>query len=258
MNNIFVKLAGGLGNQLFQIAAGYAYSKRYNTELFLDCSEWSGSQGNHPTTYKNTLYSKLKFGNAPDKSFEYSEKRFNYDGIPFTDGDLIIRGYFQSLKYFEECQEEVKNLFQLPIVNCDSKGLKNIVAAHIRRGDYVRHHDIHYICDEKYFVDTYKKYFSSDDYCKIHIYTDSPSMIHQEFGKYGSDFPYCVINTQNELQDLYMLGVYDNIICSNSSFSWWGSYLGCPKTKIFVPDIWFKNFENHDDVYRPNFTKIPV
>jgi hypothetical protein len=46
------------------------------------------------------------------------------------------------------------------------------------------------------------------------------------------------------------------LICSNSSFSWWASFIGVKKNKIIVPKIWFKNIQNHDDIYREEFTKI--
>ena len=61
MNNCFVKVGGGLGNQLFQVAAAYSYCKKYNKKLYIDISDWSASQGNNPTNYKDSIF----------KNFEY-------------------------------------------------------------------------------------------------------------------------------------------------------------------------------------------
>lgn len=253
MGNVYVKLVGGIGNQLFQIANGYSYSKKYGKELFLDCSGWSGSQGLHPTVYKNTLYSNFNFKQSSENSKDYTEQRFNYDEIPFICGDVNLIGYYQSKKYFEQFENEFKSLIQIPNIICNSESLIKTVALHIRRGDYLKYKNIHYVCDSKYFESAMDQYFPKTNGWNAHIYTDSPDFVLNEFK--NSNFDYNIITTSNELQDLYMLGVYKNMICSNSSFSWWGSYLGCDKSKIITPSRWFNNFEEHDDIYRTEFTK---
>ena len=57
----YIKLKGGLGNQLFQIAAAYAYSKKHNTTLHLDDSTWYGGQGKSGTEYKHTIFRNFQF-----------------------------------------------------------------------------------------------------------------------------------------------------------------------------------------------------
>lgn len=252
-NNCYISLAGGVGNQLFQIAAAYAYSVEHNKKLILDFSEWSGSQGNHPSIYKNTLYRKFEFGVHPEETKEYVEPCFNYSKIPVFTGDVNLRGYFQSFKYFKHVVSEFLSLIEVPKINCSSKRLENVVAWHVRRGDYLIHKDIHHVCTADYFLGAMKTFFPT---YKVHIYTDAPRFVVDEFKDIG--FEYNIIKTKNEIQDLYMLGVYDNIICSNSSFSWWGSLLGCKKSKIVVPNIWFKNFQDHNDIYRPDFIKYEI
>ena len=44
MRSIYVRLNGGLGNQLFQFAAGYALSKKINSSLYLDCQLYQISE----------------------------------------------------------------------------------------------------------------------------------------------------------------------------------------------------------------------
>jgi hypothetical protein len=48
---------------------------------------------------------------------------------------------------------------------------------------------------------------------------------------------------------------------SNSSFSWWGSYLNLNKNKkIYCPSVWFgpKGEKNYQDIYEDNWYKIEV
>ena len=39
------------------------------------------------------------------------------------------------------------------------------------------------------------------------------------------------LENDNELEDLYSLSQCDSVIMSNSSFSWWGAFLGEKKKK---------------------------
>ena len=67
------------------------------------------------------------------------------------------------------------------------------------------------------------------------------------------------LNNENELEDLYSLSQCDGIIMSNSSFAWWGTYLGKNKYKVVSPSIWF-NPSSPDlittDLYKDEWIKI--
>ena len=54
--------------------------------------------------------------------------------------------------------------------------------------------------------------------------------------------------------DLYLMSMCNNFICANSSFSWWGSYLGDSlKKKVIMPKDWFvNNIHDTSDLYPPN------
>jgi hypothetical protein len=252
MSNVYVSLVGGVGNQLFQIAAGYAYAKTYNKNLVLDTTRWTGSQGKHPDTYKNTLFKNFTFTtHHPRQHTEVFEKRFNFDPLPYFKGDVRLNGYFQSFKYFEHYKDEFLNLLEWPDVPVGWLASEN-VAFHIRRGDYIQHGHVHFICDKKYFSKQFEEF--SDPVHQMNVFTDDPDAVQVEFQ--GHNFN--IIQTNSELEDLRLMSLHDSIVCSNSSFSWWASLIGKQKEKIIVPDIWFKNFQQHDDIYRSDFTRIAV
>lgn len=241
MSECYVNVEGGLGNQLFQIAAGYAYCKKYGYDLFIDTLRWTAHQGNHPGEYSNTIF----------KNFEYKvglgTKNYNekipYEEIPYEDVPISINGYFQSMKYFEECVEDFKKELVLPEVNISFIKEKN-VAFHIRRGDYLQFQHIYGIGDT-YFKTQFEKF---KDY-QINVFTDSPEIVLKEF----EQFDFNLIQSSSEIKDLTLIAHHDNVVCSNSSFSWWGSLLGKKKDKIVVPDKWI-NGQDCSDIYRSNMT----
>ena len=68
----------------------------------------------------------------------------------------MIRGYFQSLKYFEEVQDDIIDMFS-PTNEVKKEIYKKYgditkrVSIHIRRGDYLKFPDIHPVCNENYY-----------------------------------------------------------------------------------------------------------
>jgi hypothetical protein len=250
MNNCFVKVGGGLGNQLFQVAAAYSYCKKYNKKLYIDISDWSASQGNNPTNYKNSIFKNFEyhFYSTPETT-QINEDDLVYKELPFYDGDVSLHGYFQSEKYFREYKQEFINLLNLPDVNKSFMEEQN-VAFHIRRGDYISYSHIYNVCNTDYF----NKQFKAFKNYQINVFTDSANIICEEFKNENFN----LIITNSELEDLTLMSLHTNIVCSNSSFSWWASLLGKRKDNIIVPNRWFNNLQNHYDIYRSEFTKIEV
>lgn len=249
MNTCYANVIGGVGNQLFIVAAGYAYAKKHNKKFAINVSNWNASQGKNAIEYKNTLFKNFNFEIPTNDAIVINEKRTNYDELPFYDSSVILSGYFQSFKYFEDVADEFISMLNLPNVNDNILKEKN-VAIHIRRGDYIQHANIHYVCNTEYFKNQLLKF----EGFQKHAFTDSLEYVSREFN--GSDFN--IIKSNSELLDLSFMSKHDNIICSNSSFSWWASLLGKPKKQIIVPDKWFLNYQPHEDIYRSDFIKVPV
>lgn len=248
MNTCYAKVIGGLGNQLFIAAAAYAYAKKYNMRFAIDASGWNANQGNHAQKYRDTIFKNFEFETAPSDGIQHiSELRFNYDELPSPVSSVALHGYFQSLKYFQHVKDEFISLLDLPNVNTDYIKPDN-VAIHMRRGDYLQFAHIHLVCGVDYFktqIDNFQGY-------QKNVFTDSPSYVQNELC--GVDVN--ILTFPTDLLDLAHMSQHDNIVCSNSSFSWWASLLGKKKNRIIVPDRWFNNFQNHDDIYRDDFIKV--
>lgn len=233
-NMISCNLKGGLGNQLFQIAATYALARKNNDVCGFNLSE---------NKYKHNILSKINhIENFKPFGF-YDEVSFNYNKIKYNK-NMILNGYFQSEKYFLDFKESVLDLFV--ISDNDIKAVekqlpigKSITSVHVRRGDYLKHSDVYHLCDIDYFKmamelvgNSFFIFISDDiDWC-VKNFGDNANCF---FPKFDSD-----------ILDFTLMTICDSNIICNSTFSWWGSYLN-RNSKIFAPKKWF-NFKGPQDV----------
>lgn len=247
MNNCYVNVMGGIGNQLFQIAAGYAYAKKWDKRLIINTAHWSASQGKHPDTYRNTIFKNFEYGAYHTRDIVgIHQKRFNYDELPFQHGSVALNGYFQSLKYFEEYKDEFISLLNMPSGDIRKISGDVLVGFHIRRGDYLKYSNIHYICNTEYFnhfFDIFTPFRSTRGY-KILVFTDSPNHISKEF----ENMDFNIIQSESDVKELAFMSQCDIIVGSNSSFSWWASLIG--GKECYFPSKWFGDGREHQDIYR--------
>ncbi len=70
-----------------------------------------------------------------------------------------------------------------------------------------------------------------------------------------------IVEGLEDYEELWSISFCQNNIMSNSSFSWWGSYLNKNNNKkVFVPSIWFgpNGEKNYQDIYEKEWIKINV
>ncbi len=245
---VTVQIKGGIGNQLYQIAAVYSHAKTHNLQFVLNFNlEFGAMQGTHPKLYADTFYKNFE---TIDTLFNIAarEPSFMYKPLPFLgiENDVVYDGYFQSWKYFQNLDRDTLNRvfeFEDKIVKKVDKGLtslkekygvERVVGVHIRRGDYLKNPQIFNIVKRDYY-DRAKEIFGKDAlflYC-----TDDLPRVKKEF---TFDERNVLANGESEMEDLCVLSQCDDIIMANSSFSAWGGYLGKEKGKIICPKKWFE------------------
>ncbi len=246
-------LDGGLGNMLFQISAGYAHSLRINSKFFLLKSsknfrenyfdqmssqvskEYAKKTVLSWEKYKNNIFSKIPI--HPHENLELVKQGcFKYNPIPLKN-NIIIEGFFQSEKFFKDFENEIKDLFTFSddLMENNKKKLKlsqkKKVGIHFRR--YKLMADILPPMPWVYYEYALKK-FDSTKY-DFFIFSDDIDDVAKNFDIRKFNF----LENNNELEDLYCLSQCDSIIMSNSTFSWWGAWLGKKKEKVIVPPFWF-------------------
>lgn len=238
---------GGLGNQLFEVITGYFLAKTNNDVYGLNPNlHREYGQGNHIRTYIDSIFKNIDKTDYQSKNF-YKEPQFNYSEIKYNQ-DLLLDGYFQSEKYFLKRKNEINELLEF---KCN-EDTTNICVIHIRTGDYIHQPNFN-VVTPKYFDSAINYVLSINPDIQFKIISDNNSFANRYI---PNSINYEFVSS-NELQDLKTLSECDFAIISNSSFSWWGSYLG--KNKITIaPSTWFKVNYDISDVYRNDMIKIEI
>lgn len=274
---------GGLGNQLFQLAYGeslkiahnnvnikyidltkYAKTKRKWELGFLNIKPFNISKREiYSIFFKRFINSKV---NKFNSNFQYfgiiNEKQNKYiQNYLEKNRNFILDGYWQSEKYFNDNKFYIKTFLNsknknFSTKNRDSKNQK--VAVHIRLGDYNNTFEgkkNHLVCNFEWYKNAiiYLKGLNKD--LKFTIFSDDKELVKNEFRNFknleinNSDY------SNSAYKDLFEMTKYDHFIISNSSYSWWASYLGEKEnSKIIAPKYWLKNFKTKEfPLYRENW-----
>jgi hypothetical protein len=254
-------LQGGLGNQMFQIAATYALAKRNNVDYGFDFNIChTPLQGNMSIKYTDNLFSNLNSIVYTPTFDIYIEPKFSYSEIPFKD-NLLLKGFFQSEKYFIDYKDDIIKLFKindyyyqvieefLRIKNIKKNDI--ITSIHVRRGDYLNLQEYHGICQIEYF----KKAIEIIGDSKFIVLSDDINWVKENF--IGDNFIFS--DFKDEILDFILMTKCNNNIISNSSFSWWGAYLNKNDyKKIIAPFKWFgpKGPKDTQDIFPKNWKVI--
>lgn len=261
-NFITSYLMGGLGNQMFQIAKAKTEGYIHNTPVFFKPFSFLPMEGNQTINYVDNIFRNIDFKEninplkrVNEISWDYSDLKYDYDI------SIMFYGYFQSSKNFKNYSEKIKNLF-LPTEKFKEKLKskyplifeKNSVSIHIRRGDYLTISDVLPIVDKSYIDKSLKVI---NNYSNIFVFTNDT-----EWAENNLNYDKCtIVKDLEDYEDLWAISLCNHNIMSNSSFSWWGSYLNKNKNKkVCVPSVWFgpKGEQNYKDIYETNWQKISV
>ena len=87
------------------------------------------------------------------------------------------------------------------------------------------------------------------DGCKFLIFSDDKEWCLENFNKENCE----ISHNSDAAEDLQLMSLCDHHIIANSSFSWWGAWLGQNKDKkVIAPKEWFgpaKNEHATKDLY---------
>lgn len=230
-----VFLQGGLGNRLFQVAFGYALAKKQGHVFHL------GNQLKNPHStqrYFDWIPKMNKFPNkvVMEKMEEYSSYVY---ADPVFESDFVyeFRGFFQNEKYFLPYKEEVVHLLT-PKVNEELLKrkyplLEKSYFLHVRRGDFLQGNDYNLGLDSYY-----EKCLSLIGKANLYIFSDDPLYVLKAYPRMSPNTGTIIV--ENELDSLWLMSKCKlGGICSNSTFSWWGSYLNTnPNKKVYFPNKW--------------------
>jgi hypothetical protein len=274
-SHIIVRLKGGLGNQLYQYAVGRAVSQRMNRPLLIDTRQISG-EGPHRhydlgvfCIHGNLITPLLQWcirwacSARLGKAFrilcplvwgwEYiTDREAGYDPSIFNPrkGTLVLDGYWQSYRYFEEYRDLLLReiTFRKPPDATNQQMIDQLnavesIAVHVRRGDYVSSPLFNAnlgTCSLEYYHNAVAEISRRVKNPHFFVFTDDPAWARNNLAMPG---PMQVVDHnlgKADYEDLRLMTHCKYFIIANSSFSWWGAWLGrFPGKIVIAPKRWF-------------------
>lgn len=287
---IITKLKGGLGNQMFQYAAGLTVASKNNEELKIDVTGYDDSRyvnANTPRQYRLQALN-LSCGIATreevakarnpfgifSKAFRYFIQRVlkkhhvDYDPSFFKGTHKYIEGYFQSEKNFLVIEEKVrkeftfKKEFESEIFLAEENKIDKTksVSVHIRRGDYVsdfKTNIAHGVCSREYYERAIALVRTKIENPTFYFFSDDIEWVKKEFGEHP-EFKYVSNPGLEDYEELMLMASCAHNIIANSSFSWWGAYLNQNPSKIGIaPKKWVnKTPDPHPNIVPEKWIRI--
>ena len=255
-----VLLQGGLGNQLFQIAAGMYLKDFLDKDVVFDATlltkvpkkirlrdvevEWlldtSELKNSSFTTLSNLLLEKYA-SNSILREKDLNDLVLNR----ITSRTKVISGYFHNYEYAEKTWPKIsmKILGKLDENTPNLSTNNKYLAVHFRGGDYLndeKTRESHGVTGFNYFNHAIKKLIKETDTNKVVFVTDSPDFLRQNLSKF-EDIDINISSSNNIYEDLAVIANSSGVVMSNSSFSWWGAFIAnkISNAKIIAPTPWF-------------------
>ena len=276
---IISKILGGLGNQMFQYAIAKVIAEKHNVVLKFDLRGLFAGEDVRKTyeldifgipeiqaTHKEYFpyYRNSKFGSKTlwnfikkiNKLQHYKEQKFTFNKnlILNSSSNMLLRGLFQSEKYFLEQRNLILKefTFKEPLNSKNlelSKKLKeqNSIAVHIRRGEFAANAKINQnigTTSLDYYNKAIEHIEKNTENTVFYIFSDSPEWVKENF-KILKNAKQIDWNTGKEsYRDMQLMSLCKHNIIANSTFSWWGAWLNQNPNKIVIaPQKWFSGWD---------------
>ena len=265
-----VELAGQFGNQLFQLATGYAYALDNGVEFFIPdlvSKKLYNIPHNRDRLYNYIGVFKQKEILSQDRQI-WQQPSFRYTPIPPQLNRSYLVGYFQSEKYFLHREKDIRDVFEPP--------------AHIRNA-VLSNHTI--LTSGKYTVGVQIRDYRKEQPQGRYHPTLSEDYYNRAMERFPKDAVF-IVTSNNEgyarmvtkkfanraiyltsesgedyIEHFYALYFCKGFVIANSSFGWWAAWLSRKTDKIIIaPKLWFaapyKNTAMTADLYSKSFTVL--
>lgn len=144
--------------------------------------------------------------------------------------DNAIDHYYQDPSFFEHRAEEIKQIFgqKIPLKT-------DMVAIHVRRGDYVGHDFYVNLWRNGYYQRAMKEFPKNTHFL---VFSDDIVWCKEHF--LGKEFEF---SDKDEITDFNLMASCRGHIIANSSFSWWAAYVSPYSMKIIAPSVenWYSD-----------------
>jgi len=276
---IIVRLMGGLGNQMFQYAAGRALALHKGTTLKLDLEvlldrspnvkcvirdfdldvfslKWERASRKEIERYARadtdrSLFNRIRQRFRPTICFR--EPHFHFYASFFDlPANTHLTGYWQSPKYFAAYESHIRQAFRFvhPILPESQPLLERIqsdmsVCVNVRRGDFLTNPILGY-CDMRYFAPAMEWMRKKLGNPHFFVFSDDPAWCIENFTATDTTVvghEHKGVKFSNYLQ---LMSRCRHFIIPNSTFAWWAVWFNQNPDKIVIaPKRWFADASIH-------------
>lgn len=251
-DGIAVIRVGGLGNQIFQVCSAFIVSKYNNCPLYImDINENDNPHNRFKNDYKKNIF---KYFNTENKHLLNNYMFINHgvhNCFNKWDPKLISKGsimnhygqYYPNLEPFKKelCDLLLKGLDELRNeIKLKNNITEDSIFIHIRRGDYVQCSDRHYLQSIEYYNKSYNYIKELKSLGNVYILSDDINWVKEQ--SFFQNIPNRIFwENDDELNALALMSLCTGgAICANSTFSWWGAFIGAYtlNNPVIVPQRW--------------------
>ena len=274
-------LQGGLGNQMFQYAVARATGYKVYFDLQFLKNNSVSVENFTARSFELSIFKNINAKEISAKYFNFIKSKFykkvfrlNFRIINQTENEFVdintkssnlyLNGYFQSEKYFSNYRAKILDDFMFPaldtknkLIESQIKAQSNSVSIHIRRGDYIKskavlaYHGVLPLFYYEVAINKLKEKYNND--IQLYFFSDDINFIKQNFGKYPNSVIVEGNTNQDSWKDMALMSACKHHIIANSSFSWWGAWLGGLKGITYAPRHFFSPKVNYNiDDYIPS------
>lgn len=212
-------------------------------------------------TGKNRMGSWL-FNRLSKKGYLYNFDVYYYDTPKVKSNNMFVYGYFQSPFYFEMVEEalmkELKiknNKLNKDVLNLvNNLKSENSIAVSIRCGSDYLNTKLD-VFSKEYFYKAIDYMNEKVDNAKFYIFSDDIEKCKDIFS-FSQNVTY--IDGLKDYEGITVMSNCKHFIISNSSFSWFGSYLAENPNKIIIaPEKWYRSTSGEgEDIYHPSMLRM--
>jgi hypothetical protein len=264
---------GGLGNQLFQFAAGRALAIHNQTPLEIDTWHYGSrfEEGPRPLVlHKLGLAAQFKFYterglNDASSLWQKAGRKFQVvlrpvvrDNEAYAESDFfsskpnsMLVGYFQSLIYSQKYLNIVLTEINLnkavsPRAIDQAKNISDcsVCAIQVRRGDYVNNPLFDVIDFPSYYAKAIK--FVRQNFINLEflVFSDDPGWCAQQHIFKGMQIHQSA-EPENVADAMFLMTKCRAHIIANSSYGWWGATLASRGQEdiVVAPKTWFRGID---------------
>lgn len=281
MNNLGKK--GRLGNQMFQYAALVGIAKQCGFDFRIpDCSkaerfEYYGGQSivceNHHLQHCfEMLHCGDRYGLIEGDEVElHDSHEFCEELFKECPNHITLNGYFQTEKYFKNAEKLLRLDFRF------KKHINDLVDSHFE--DHLKDNPVSLVvrnfnpgfdypgCEKNHYNLPFSYYEKAIELLgkdrKYIICSNDIDLCKQQKVFEGDNFIFNEIVPENLYKgyfDLCLISKCSDFIITNSTFSWWGAWLGNNKNKrVIAPVPWYGPNLSHintDDLYPNGWEKL--